>query len=395
LHPPAHRLRALAFAADLSLLLIFGLLALALGRLTGRLGVAAVALLLLWLTYLSVSIWLTDGQTGGKAGCALQVRRSDGGAIAQSPRGLVWALGRHSLGYVVVDVFGLGTLLALATRRRRCLHDLAFGSIVVQTENVVVPKEFRPRFEAFCERFDTAYEDAKERNAALVAVWKYLSKGLALVLTVLAPFILSAASSGATEVVCPPDPATPVGALASFQTAGVWVGTGVATSVVAVVALTPQEELLNVEGTWVLTDTQMTVEGVFDPPYLDGEVLLIELRGGELRITQGPHPLVDTTFEPRRRGEAGVVATSEVSSRSNCVNEVTRQVIVPDIYAVSERWEFLTVGASATGSDDVERFDFRYLRRGVKDGDGDGAEACPDTTLVEITATAVRYGPLD
>jgi uncharacterized RDD family membrane protein YckC len=393
MHPPDHRLRALAFAADLSLVLIFGLFALALGRLTGRLTVAAIALLLLWLTYLSVSIWLTGGQTGGKAGCALQVRRSDGGAIERSPRGLVWSLGRHSLGYVVVDVFGSGALLALVTRRRRGLHDIAFGSIVVQTEDVVVPKEFRPRFEAFCERFDDAYEDAKERNKALVVVWKYLSKGIALVLAVLAPFILTS-SSGATEVVCPPDPATSVGALTPLQTAGVWVGTGVATSMVAVAALPAQGELLDVEGTWVLTDTAMTVEGVIDPLDLEGQVLLIEMSDGELRITQGPQPLVDTVFEPRGRGEAGVVASSETDFRSSCLDQATRELIAADIYAVNERWDFLTVGASATEGDGIERFGFRYLRRGVKDGAPEGTETCPDTTLVEITATAVRYEPL-
>jgi hypothetical protein len=139
----------------------------------------------------------------------------------------------------------------------------------------------------------------------------------------------------------------------------------------------------------------MTVEGAIDTPDLDGAVLLIESSGGELRITQGPHPLVDTVFEPRRRGEAGVIASSETDSRANCIRRGTRELIAPDVYALSEQWEFLAVGASATEGEGIERFGSRYVQRGVEDRDPAGSDTCAETTMVEITATAVRYEPLD
>src|SRR6266542_4639660 len=78
-----------------------------------------------------LSVWLTGGQTVGKALFGLTERRVGGTKPKATLGGLAWAVGRHSWGYLVIDVLGVGALAALVSPRRRCLHDLAFGSEVV------------------------------------------------------------------------------------------------------------------------------------------------------------------------------------------------------------------------------------------------------------------------
>lgn len=53
-------------------------------------------------------MWLTGGQTVGKALFGLTERRIDGAKPKATLGGLAWAVGRHSWGYLVIDVLGVG-----------------------------------------------------------------------------------------------------------------------------------------------------------------------------------------------------------------------------------------------------------------------------------------------
>jgi len=136
--------------------------------------------------YLGVSVWLTGGQTAGKALCCLTIRRVVGPGPATFS-GLAWSLGRHSVGYVVIDVLGLGTLVALVNRRRRCLHDYAFDSEVVVRAAAGVPSPATPaaRMEDFQTRFKTALEELDRRYAWLFFLGRWLSKVVAFVAALL------------------------------------------------------------------------------------------------------------------------------------------------------------------------------------------------------------------
>ena len=96
-----------------------------------------IALVAAFACFHGLSVWLTGGQTIGKALYGLTERRIEGNAGAppsETLGGLAWAIGRHSVGYLVIDIFGVGTLAMFVSRRRRCVHDLAFGSEVVSYE---------------------------------------------------------------------------------------------------------------------------------------------------------------------------------------------------------------------------------------------------------------------
>jgi uncharacterized RDD family membrane protein YckC len=134
--------------------------------------------------YLGVSVWLT-GQTAGKAVCGLIVRRvgtTDPAALS----GFAWSVGRHSIGYVVIDVFGLGALVALINRRRRCLHDYAFGSEVVVRVPVGTSVETpAARMEDFQTRFKAGLAELDTRYAWLFFLGRWLSKVVAVVAALL------------------------------------------------------------------------------------------------------------------------------------------------------------------------------------------------------------------
>jgi uncharacterized RDD family membrane protein YckC len=136
--------------------------------------------------YQGVSVWLTGGQTAGKALCGLTVRR----VVEQGPAtfsGLAWSLGRHSVGYVVIDVLGLGALVAFVNRRRRCMHDYVFGSEVVVRAAVGATSPATPaaRMEDFQTRFKAALEELDKRYAWLFFLGRWLSKVVAFVAALL------------------------------------------------------------------------------------------------------------------------------------------------------------------------------------------------------------------
>ena len=173
-----HPLRLLAFAIDLLLVAAAtGVTAVV----TGSLLLYAIVLLIAWIAYQTGSVWLTGGRTIGKAACNLSVRRIDGSAPRQDLAGLAWAFGRASLGYLVIDMGGLGVLVALRSPRRRCLHDYAFASEVVlhpDTDDPLHPRSrverIRQRLQQFTQDRESAWEAKKERYAFVATLWKWL-----------------------------------------------------------------------------------------------------------------------------------------------------------------------------------------------------------------------------
>lgn len=173
-----HPLRLVAFMIDL--FLVAGASG-AVAVVTDSLVVYTVVLLIAWVIYQTGAVWLTGGRSIGKAACSLSIRHVDGSAPRQDRAGLAWAFGRASLGYLVIDMGGLGILVGLRNPRRRCLHDYAFASEVVlhpDTGDPLHPRgrleRLRQRLQQFTEDRENAWE-AKKKNYAFVAtLWKLL-----------------------------------------------------------------------------------------------------------------------------------------------------------------------------------------------------------------------------
>ncbi len=132
-----YRLRLLAFVVDVAVATLVPLLLVLVGALTlPDLPVPwwSVALMIVPAGLAAIgglSVWLTGGLTLGKAVCGLTERRLDGSPVAADLTGLAWSLTRHSIGYVVVDVLGLGAVVAVVHSRRQCLHNVVFRDEVV------------------------------------------------------------------------------------------------------------------------------------------------------------------------------------------------------------------------------------------------------------------------
>jgi uncharacterized RDD family membrane protein YckC len=178
LAPP--QLRLLAFVVDVACVAIALMIPVLVGTLAGVTSIWLFALILAisLVVYFALMVWLTGGQTIGKALFELRVRRIDGSVPTRTARGLAWSLGRHSVGYLVADVFGVGLLLALVTPRRRCLHDYAFGSEVViePTDGEERSCPLLVRVRAFGEQFKATVEQLGKRNTGPVFLWKWLTK---------------------------------------------------------------------------------------------------------------------------------------------------------------------------------------------------------------------------
>lgn len=159
-----HGGRLIAFGLDLLLVLLIGL----------AVGGGWLRLLVVFVGYHTALVWLT-GQTIGKAVANIDVQRTDGRRYERTAKGLPWALGRASIGYLVVDMLGIGVLAAVAPRNpaRRCLHDVVFGSQVVlrgQTE-WALPK-MRKRLSDFATRREVAAQEVDDAHADTRQMWK-------------------------------------------------------------------------------------------------------------------------------------------------------------------------------------------------------------------------------
>lgn len=170
-----YRLRAQAFALDVSLLVpisvVGGLIAVIVSFVADFGWSTRTALILLIAVMFSlgamnaVLAWLTQGQTVGKAHYGLVERRRAQAADFGEAAGLGRLLGRHTVGYLVIDVFGLGTLAMFRLARRRCLHDVAFDTEVSYIGGHESPSERR---KAMDERRLEALEEIRESGG-----WQY------------------------------------------------------------------------------------------------------------------------------------------------------------------------------------------------------------------------------
>ena len=133
----------------------------------------------LFILYHTILVYFTQ-QTVGKALFGLRVER-----IGGTPS-FLWALGRSSVGYLVIDVFGLGVVLALFNRRHLCAHDYVFGSAVVfQGPKAMKAKRMVDRLLEFGEKQaaavaekTAAVAEKKKPITVLAALWAFLT-GLA------------------------------------------------------------------------------------------------------------------------------------------------------------------------------------------------------------------------
>ena len=119
--------------------------------------------------YHTFFVWLV-GKTLGKALLGLEVRRSG------RPRSLLWAFGRSSLGFSLVNGFGVGFLAALADPARRALHDRAFGSLVMLDEAELGVK-WSNRLKTWADNRQEVFKKKTEKAetfAVLAGIWGFL-----------------------------------------------------------------------------------------------------------------------------------------------------------------------------------------------------------------------------
>ena len=160
-----HGLRLVAFLIDMVVVaLAFGLAWIYDSFTEKPPSLAYLAAGIIFVYYLAATVWLLDGQTAGKAVCCLRVRRINGELTSDSLRGLLWSFGRHSVGYLIADVLLLGTLAAFFTPRRRCLHDVAFGSEVVLVGTRDAARSPGHHYKEFMKTLVARYEEVGARN---------------------------------------------------------------------------------------------------------------------------------------------------------------------------------------------------------------------------------------
>lgn len=253
-----HGGRLVAFGVDLIIILLVGLVA----------GGGWLRILGVFVAYHTALVWLT-GQTIGKAVANLEVQRVDGHAYQRRTKGLPWALGRASIGYLLVDMLGLGVLIALPRRNvaRRCLHDLVFGSrVVLRGEpDWAIPK-MRKRLSDFATRREDAsrrVEEAHEGKRRMSNLWQWMVTG-ALGLEKVLDFIQHAVTQVSTWFGGAGQAHAGAATLSTKTAAGVAVGSGAVTvGAVATLAMAmgPSAELaeLSVVDTWKLGDTNYVV----------------------------------------------------------------------------------------------------------------------------------------
>ena len=138
--------RAVAWVIDLLVVMLVA----------GMAGVARLrlvyALPLFFIAYHTSLVSLT-GSTVGKALFGLKVNRS------AKRINVAWALGRATLGYLVVDLFGLGLVAALFNAQRRCFHDFAFRSdVVFEGDDKLRAKILLSRLIDFAQRQQSAWD---------------------------------------------------------------------------------------------------------------------------------------------------------------------------------------------------------------------------------------------
>jgi uncharacterized RDD family membrane protein YckC len=211
-----------------------------------------------------LSVWLTGGQTVGKALFGLIERRVDGTKPTATLRGLAWAVGRHSWGYLVIDVLGVGALAALVSPRRRCLHDLAFGSeVVYAAPDQRTQADWEARGRAFVEDLQAGLGRSRERFGWVAFYWAWLTKvvvGIAVAVFAVATAVFAIVKwinpAATTPPATTPPATTPPASTAPPPTTlpaparvALWAATAglTAATLVAAVIVLPTPEIV---GTW-------------------------------------------------------------------------------------------------------------------------------------------------
>ena len=249
-----HGGRLIAFGLDLVIILLVGL----------AVGGGWLRILGVFIAYHTALVWLT-GQTIGKAIANLEVRRIDGHAYERTARGLPWALGRASVGYLLVDMLGLGVLFALPRRNsaRRCLHDLVFGSKVVLRGELewALPK-MRKRLSDFASRREEAslrLEEAQAEPRRLSNLWHWMVTG-ALGLEKLLDFIQHTVTQVSSWFGGAGQAHAGTATLSTKAATGVAVGSGAVTvGAIATAILVGPAADASVVGTWERAGTDSVV----------------------------------------------------------------------------------------------------------------------------------------
>jgi hypothetical protein len=188
--PAPHGLRAAAWLIDLAVVIIvFAFLPQPFYYLL---------FLALFVAYHAVQVWLRH-KTIGKALLGLEVRR-----IGRNP-GPWWSIGRASVGYLVIDIMGLGVLPAFFTRQHRCLHDVAFGSVVaLEGIEKITLRTMASRLIAFAEAHLEAVKAKKKPITILLAFWGFLlwlGKTLKTIIDFLAGLKAGAAPAASPSII--------------------------------------------------------------------------------------------------------------------------------------------------------------------------------------------------
>ncbi len=209
-----HGRRVLAFAVDAVIatlvpiiLVVIG--SLALPEMAVPWWLAGVVLVMAGLAGVAgLSVWLTGGLTMGKALTGLTERRIDASPPRTDLKGLAWSLSRHSVGYVLVDVLGLGVLVSFLTPRRRCLHDVVFGSEVVYLPPGADDRtSARDRGEAFSTLLQDGLKEAEERYGWITFLLRWWVRVI-LAVSGLVFFVFKSSAFGAGAQVMTPAVAT-------------------------------------------------------------------------------------------------------------------------------------------------------------------------------------------
>ncbi len=155
-----------------------------------------------------LSVWLTGGLTMGKALTGLTERRIDATPPAADLMGLAWSLSRHSAGYVLVDVLGLGFLVSFLTPRRRCLHDVVFNSEVVYLPpGAGAMTSAQDRGEAFSRLLRESLDAAEQRYGWMTFLLRWWVRVM-IAISGLVFFVFKSSALGAGAQVMTPAVAT-------------------------------------------------------------------------------------------------------------------------------------------------------------------------------------------
>jgi uncharacterized RDD family membrane protein YckC len=178
--------------------------------------------------------WLAGGVTVGKAWAGLRVLHVNELPIHPVVRELPKVVARHTIGYLCIDFFLVGSLNALRDPRRRPLHDFVLGYEVVALADA--PPSTSDRLRLFSEDLQAGQELVSERWGRIgvivskyIQVATYVGLGLVWLTEHLGLYTPSAHASPAASISAMPA-TTPTTVVAGGIIAG---GTGVTAAALA------------------------------------------------------------------------------------------------------------------------------------------------------------------